>query len=72
MVRSLDLFDLDDIEVDDVTTKRKHTVLQIAEMHHEYNVEWLQMFKNLIMKIRLDHSRDKCDVKHVDESENIA
>lgn len=73
MVRSLNLFDLDGIDVEDVTTKREFTALQMAEMHYEGDAEWLQMFKELIKKIHLGHSRKKCEnLEFRDATEEVA
>jgi hypothetical protein len=52
MIHCVELFDLRDINVEDVTRKQNLTALQIAKMHHECDAEWLEMFRGLIMKIR--------------------
>ncbi len=59
MIRCVELFDLHDINVEDVTRKQNLTALQIAEMHHECDAEWLEMFRGLITKTRIGRCSEK-------------
>lgn len=71
-VRSLELFDLRDMNVDDVTRKKALTALQIAESNHECDANWLEMFRDLIMKIREQSLCEKSPwPEYFDASEHI-
>jgi ankyrin repeat protein len=56
ILRSLEPFGLDGINVEDVTRKQKLNALQIAERHHGGDADWLKLFKSLIEKVRLGSS----------------
>ncbi len=66
MIQILDLFDLEGINVDDVTRAKKLTALQVAEMHHECDTLWLELFTALVWKIRYRHP---CQTVYVDALE---
>lgn len=72
MIRSLELFDLCNVDVEGVTRKDKLTALQIAEMHHECDADWLEMFRGLVMKIRDENIGEKsASVEYFDASEHF-
>lgn len=72
MIRTLELFDLCNMDVEGVTRKNTLTALQIAEMHQECNAGWLEMFRGLVMKIR-DESlgENSAKVEYFDASEHL-
>lgn len=67
MIRILSLFDLDGIDVGGVTRSKNLTALQAAELHHECDVLWLDLFTALVWKIRYRHP---CQTGYANASEH--
>lgn len=57
MIRCLESFDLSKLNVEDITKKQALTALEIAERNPECDVQWLEKFKSLIIKIRDERLR---------------
>ncbi|MCJ1230361.1 Ankyrin-2 [Toensbergia leucococca] len=51
LIQSLESFDLEDIDVEATDQAQKRTALQVAELHHRCDFDWLESFKALIEKI---------------------
>lgn len=56
IIRILESFNLEDMDVEDKNRSQKLTALQVAEMHHGYDADWLEMFRTFIRKIKLRYS----------------